>query len=206
MHRRPVVGRPIAKQDRHLAVGRRRGLRRAPAAKAAGGRPKSCWKVSLNRRTLPKPDASATSRHRQARLVDQLLGEQDAPRLGHRHRRGAEMLAKEAAELALADPQPLGQGLHVAAIQATLSISGQRPRDGVGRAAPGAEIGRGLGPAAQAGAEARLLGRRGRRIEAACSRAWACAPGRPAGSRCRSSSPPKKSRPSKRASRVQKAR
>jgi hypothetical protein len=26
-----------------------------------GGRPKSCWKVSLNRRILPKPAASATS-------------------------------------------------------------------------------------------------------------------------------------------------
>ena len=45
--------------------------------------------------------------------MDKLLGEQDAPRLRHRHRRCAQVLAEQAAKLPLAETEAAGQGVHV---------------------------------------------------------------------------------------------
>ena len=70
------------------------------------------------------------------------------------------MLAEQPPQLPLADAEPLGQGLDVAVVERAGLDQRQRARDGVRRAAPGAEFGRGFRPAAQAGPEAGLLRRR----------------------------------------------
>ena len=61
-HAGPVVGRPVgaaaASRRRRGRAGRRRSFARRSAL---GGRPNSLRKISLKRRTLPKPAASATS-------------------------------------------------------------------------------------------------------------------------------------------------
>ena len=98
------------------------------------------------------------------------------------------MLAEQPPQLALADAEALGQGVDVAVVERAGLDQDERAGDGVRRAAPGAEVRRGLRPAAQAGPKARLLRRRGRGIENARSRASACAPGRSGGNRCRWSS------------------
>jgi hypothetical protein len=107
--------------------------------------------------------------HRQAGVVQQLLGEQHAPRLGDGDGRGAEMVLEQPPELAATDAQPLGQYLDIgiAAVERTLGDQGQGAVYRVGGAAPEGEVGRDLGPAAQAGPEARLLRRSGRGEEAA---------------------------------------
>ena len=120
--------------------------------------------------------------------MDELLGEQHAARLGDGDRRGAQMLPEQPPELALADAEPSGQRIDIRLVQRAELDQRQRARDGVGGAAPGAEVRRGFRPAAQAGAKAGLLGRRGRRVERDVLPSAACAPGRSAGSRCRSSS------------------
>ena len=97
--------------------------------------------------------------------MDQLLGQQDPAGLGHRHRRGAQMLAEQSPKLSLAHPQPTGKTVHIAIIQGALLDQGHGPGHGVGGAVPGAQVRRGLRAAAQAGPEASLLGRRSRGIE-----------------------------------------
>ena len=188
---------------------------RAPAAgvspcrerrSVAGGRPNSCWKVSLKRRTLPKPEASATSAIGRRVSWISCLASSTRRVWATATGEAPEVLAEQAAQLALADAEALGQGFDVAVVQRAGLDQRQRAGDGVGGAAPGAEVGRGLRAAAQAGPKARLLGRRGGGVEARRSRASACAPGRSDGSRCRWSCTPTKSRPSNRASRVESAR
>ena len=92
--------------------------------------------------------------------MDQLLGEQHAPGLRDRDRRGAEVLAEQPPQLPLADAQPLGQRVDVGRRPARpASISASARETVFDGAAPGAEVGRGLRPAAQAGPEAGLLAR-----------------------------------------------
>ena len=107
--------------------------------------------------------------HRQAGVVDQLLREQHASRLGDRHRRGAEVLHEQASELARADAESLGERIDAGLVAVERAVGDQREaaRHRVRRAAPGAEVGCGLGPAAQAGPEARLLGSGGGGVEPA---------------------------------------
>ena len=66
------------------------------------------------------------------------------------------MALEQAAQLAAADAQPLGQRLDVGvlAVERAVGDQRQRPAHRVGGAAPEGEVGRDLGPAAQAGAEA----------------------------------------------------
>ena len=97
--------------------------------------------------------------------MDQLFGQQHAPGLGHRDRRGAQVLAKQAPKLALAHPQSRGQPVDIGLVQRAGLDQAERPRDRVGGAAPGAEVRRGLRPAAQAWPKPRLLRRRRGRIE-----------------------------------------
>ena len=97
--------------------------------------------------------------------MDQLLGQQHAAGLGDGDRRGAEVLAEQPPQLPLADAEPVGQGVDVAVVERAGLDQDERAGDGVRRAAPGAEVRRGLRPAAQAGAKARLLRRRGGGIE-----------------------------------------
>ena len=66
----------------------------------------------MKRRTLPKPEAAAIVGHRKLRVLDQLLGEQHAPRLRHGDGRRAQMLVEQPAQLPLADAEPVGQRGH----------------------------------------------------------------------------------------------
>ena len=157
------------------------------------------------KRLVEAPDAAEAGGerdlgHRQARLVDELLGEQHAPRLRHRDRRGAEMLLEQAAQLPLADAQPRGQRVDARLVAVERAFRDQREaaRHRVGGAAPGAEVRRRLGPAAQAGPEPRLLRRRRRREEPAILELRRAAPDRPAGNRCPVEVTPTNRRPSKR--------
>jgi hypothetical protein len=96
--------------------------------------------------------------------VNELFGEQDAAGLGHRDGGGAEVLNEQAAEMALADAEAVGEGFDAGAGPIEYSICDEREGagDGVGGAAPGGEIGRGFGTAAEAGTEASFLGGGGR--------------------------------------------
>src|SRR6202022_1051762 len=76
---------------------------------------------------------------------------------------------KEAAELAFADAEPLGEGVDACAVAIERTVGNERKtaQDSVRSAAPGAELRCRLRPATQAGAKACFLRRSGRRIEAA---------------------------------------
>jgi hypothetical protein len=95
--------------------------------------------------------------HRQARLMDKLLGEQDAPRLRYRNRRCAEVLAEQPAKLPLPETEAAGQGVHVIFVERAEFDQAERARHRVRGAAPCAHVGRSLGAAAQARAKAGLL-------------------------------------------------
>ena len=101
--------------------------------------------------------------------MQELLGEQHAPRLGDRDRRGAEVLPEQPAQLSAADAQPLGQRFDAGfvLVQGSLGDQGQCAADGIGRATPEGELGGDFGAAAQARSEAGLLRRGGRGKEAA---------------------------------------
>jgi hypothetical protein len=103
--------------------------------------------------------------HRKVGLVDQLLGQQHPPGLGHADRRGAQVLQEQPPQLPPADAHAFGQALDISVVERAGLDQGQGARDGVGRAVPGAQLRRGLGPAAQAGAIAGLLGRGGAGVE-----------------------------------------
>jgi hypothetical protein len=54
----------------------------------------------------PKARCQGNLRHRQSRVLNQLLGEKYSPGLGNRDRGCTKMLPKQASKLALADAQP----------------------------------------------------------------------------------------------------
>jgi len=103
------------------------------------------------------------------RFLDQLLGEEDAARLRDGDRRHAEMLVEQAAQLAFAHAKAFRKRADSAfiAVETAFGDQRQRTRHRVGRAAPGRGVGRDLGPASEARAEAGTLRRRGTREEAA---------------------------------------
>ncbi|KAG1195320.1 hypothetical protein G6F35_013225 [Rhizopus arrhizus] len=98
-------------------------------------------------------------------FVDELLGQQHAARLGHRHGRGAQMLAKLAAQLAFPHAQTLGERIHPVVVQRAQFNELQGARHAVGQFVSGADFRRRLGPAAQAGVKAGLLRGGSRREE-----------------------------------------
>ncbi len=170
-HRGPVIGRPVAQPHSH-AISRHRSLaqRRNSLAAQRTRRPlEQPLKGLVESPHAAEAGGQRDLAHGQARIVDQLLGQQHAPRLRHRDRRGAEMLIEQAPQLPLADAKPRGQTVDagVVAIQRTLGDQRQAAGHRVRRAAPGAEIRRRFRPAAQAGTKAGLLRRRGRRKEPA---------------------------------------
>src|SRR6266851_47924 len=75
------------------------------------------------------------------------------------------MLAEQASELSLPQPEAVGQRADVALIQGAELDQGQRSGHRARCSPPSAHIRCGLRPAPQAGAESSLLGRRRRRIE-----------------------------------------
>ena len=179
-HRIPVIGRPIAQLDRHRA-GCAERLRDHRGAPERAGRP---LKQMLEGFVEP-PDAAKTGgrgdfRHRQTRVLDQLLRQQDPPRLGDRDRRGAQMLHEQTPELAAANTQPPRQGLDIRVIQPAGLDQAKGTGDRVGAAEPEGQFGRGFRPAAQAGAKSGFLcGGRGRKEAGVC----------PLGRRCRAERP-----------------
>jgi len=82
--------------------------------------------------------------------VDQLLGQQDPPRLRHRDRRRPDMLAEQPPQLPRADAEPVGKALDIGLVESAGFDQGERAGHGVAGAAPEREIGRGFRPAAQA--------------------------------------------------------
>ncbi len=162
-HRIPVIGRPIGETDRQRA-GFALGL--------VADMPQRRRRTSehLQKGFVEPADAVETRRqrdlgHRQRRLVDQLLGQQNPSRLRHRDRRRPDMLAKQPPQLARADAQPICKPLDIGLIEAASLDQSERARHGVGGTAPERKIGRRFRPAAQTWAKARLLRRRRRGIE-----------------------------------------
>src|SRR5262245_46895486 len=82
------------------------------------------------------------------------------------NRRSADVFFEQAAQLTLADTEPPRKRIDVAAVERAELDQREGARHGVRGAAPDTEIGRGLRPAAQTRAKARLLCCRSRGIEA----------------------------------------
>ncbi len=89
-----------------------------------------------------------------------------ALRAGQRQRAGPELGPQLPLDLADAVAQPAGQGRHAAAVHDPVGDQAHGPRDKVGPHVPFGRSGAGVGPAALAGPEARLLRRRGAGVKA----------------------------------------
>src|SRR5262249_47145592 len=123
-HGRPVVGRPVAKQDgeiprRSPGAGRfpRRPGARAIRAKRARGTTEEVAETLVE-----PPDTAESGRHgdfghRETRFVNELFREEHPTRLRDGDGRGAEMPLKETPELPLTEPEALGERLHIAPIE-----------------------------------------------------------------------------------------
>ena len=189
-HARPVVGRPIGQAQRHAIARRIVGAALLRGAERAGRPAEQLAEGLVEAAHAAEARGQRHLGHRQARVVHQLLGEQHAPRLGDGDRRGAEMLLEQPPQLAAADAQPLGQRLDV-------GIARRRARPRRSAPARGSPCwpcrarrrGRARSRAGSAGRAGNPPpGRRRPRRRSGSSRTSACAPGRSAGSRCRSRS------------------
>ena len=92
--------------------------------------------------------------------MNQLFGEEQAPRLRDRDRRSAEVLVKEPTQLTCSHPYAGSQGLDSALLSIKKAFGDQRQcaGDGIRGAAPTCQVGRDLGTAAKACTKAALLG------------------------------------------------
>ena len=172
--RLPVVGRPVPQP--HGYAGSRNGC----APEAGVGRSAQCARRAVvegvedlvKATDTAKPGRQRDLPHGQARLVNQVLGEQDAsgPRNGRWRR--AEVLVKQAAQLAAADAEALRERFNARVVAVELAFGDEREPAGhrARRTAPRGEVHRRLGPAAKAGAEAGFLRRGGGRVETAILR------------------------------------
>jgi len=159
-HRRPVVRRFVAQLQRNLAPRRRRHAT-ADAAQRSGRTAEEALERFVEASNAAKARGERHLAHRQRRLVDELLGEQDPSGLRDRDGRRTEVCAEQPAELAFADAEPRGECVHIGLVQSAELDERQSARHGVRRAAPGGEIRCRFGPAAQTRPEAGGL--RGRR-------------------------------------------
>ena len=89
----------------------------------------------------------------QTRLVDKLLREVQAARVGNRAWSRSQMLEKQATKVARANSKPFGERLHSAVLQSALADQAQSPRDCIGSSQPGGRSGRAFRPATQTWAE-----------------------------------------------------
>ena len=203
-HSRPVIGRLVGQAQRH---GAGRAHRLVGALQPAQGARRAV--VELLEGLVEPPHAAEAGGHRhlghrQARLADQLLGQQHPPGLGHRDGGGAEMLPEQPPQL----PARRRRGVRPGPPRRPRRA--RRPRSGQGRGRRcwrrrARRRGQATFPAGSAGrggsrppAPPRRCGRSAR------SDASACRPGRSAGSRAPVVFTAVKNRPSKRASRVAK--
>ena len=167
-----ACGRPAVQESEQRAPVERRAIGEREPHEVAGGRP--CLAPEVRRREpvvrakqgIETPHALEAAGEgnlddRQARLGEQLLGQQQALRLGQLDRRDAELLFDGAPELPGAQAQVGGQ-----LVQAPTVIQGTRldpARRGLGGAAHCVDrrmAGSQLRPAAQAGPKAVALGQR----------------------------------------------
>ena len=103
--RLPFEGRPIGQRQPYCAGPTDQLLDRSRPPKRAWGTPKQVLKNLVEPSNAAKTGCRGNLDHRQLRLMDELLCQQDAPRLRHRDRRGSEVLPKQPAELAFANSQ-----------------------------------------------------------------------------------------------------
>src|SRR6185312_1880350 len=118
------------------------------------------------------PDAAEACRqrdfrHRHGGFVNELLGEEDAPRLCDHDRRSAQMLQEQSPQMALANAKTFGKSFDagVFAVERAIANQTQCARNRVGGAAPGSEVRRGFRAATQARTKTRFLRGRGRSKE-----------------------------------------
>ncbi len=156
-HRLPIVGRAVAEAEGDAGVGC--GSCGGLAAEGAGRAVEEVVEGFVEAAEAAESGGQRDFGHGHAGFVDELLGEEDAAGLGDRDGRGAEMLVEEAAELALAEAEAGGEGFDGGgrAVEGAVGDEGECAGDGIRSAAPGGELGCGLGPAAEAGTEAGFL-------------------------------------------------
>ena len=157
-HGLPIVGWAVTQTQRD-AAGALRKIRGVLAAQFRGRPAEELQENFVESANAAETGRERDFRHRHRGLMDQLFGEQHAPRLRHRHRRCAKMLHEESPQMTFADSQPLGERFHAAvfAIQCTVGNQCQSARNRVRRAAPRRHFRRGLRPAAQTRAVPVLL-------------------------------------------------
>jgi hypothetical protein len=105
-HRIPVIGRAIGETNRQRTCFAF-GLVADPPQRSRRT-PEHLQKGFIEAADAVEARGQRDLGHRQRRLVDQLLGEQDPPRLRDRDRRRPDMLAEQPAQLARADAEPTG--------------------------------------------------------------------------------------------------
>jgi hypothetical protein len=154
-HRGPRQRRPVGQADDELA-GRRRVAAPPPQLGRRGAEGRADRVVELPQ--AAEPGSERELGHGQIRLVQEPPREVHAPRARHLCRRGAQVLHEEAPELPLAQPETCRERRRVVALERPRFDQPQRPRHHRRRPIPGRRAGSGFRPAAQARAEARLLG------------------------------------------------
>jgi len=85
-HCRPVVGRVITQQKNDLTLRTGRAIRTADAPQLARRATEQREEGFVEAADAAEPRRESNFGHRQAGLMNKLLGEEDAPRLRHRHR------------------------------------------------------------------------------------------------------------------------
>ena len=162
----PVEGRAIGKaQDEWSSSGGDDGAAAQLAGRALVEREEGVVEAADAAEACGHGDGG----HGQARFVQKLLGEEHAARLRDGQGRCADVLIEEAAELTLAHAERGGELLDrcAGAVERALCNAGHGAADGAGGAAPCGRVRRDLRAAAEAGAEAGLLGSGGGQKEAA---------------------------------------
>ncbi len=94
--RRPIVRRPERQGERNAAARRLR----SPAPQVARRASVSRFHSVIEAADAGKPGGKGNIGNRQGGLAEQFLGEQEAARDGHGHRRGAQMLVEQPAQVA----------------------------------------------------------------------------------------------------------
>ena len=161
-HRRPVIGWTVGEAEAiALRIGDDANARQPPQL---GRR----TRVGAPHLAVEAPDAAEARRVRhlaegQGRLVEELLGEMEAPRVRDVDRRRAQMLEEEAPQMAGGHAGTRGQRVDARLVERSFADQPQRARDDRRRAEPRRRPGRGFGTAAQTGAVARRLGGSGGR-------------------------------------------
>ena len=159
----PVVGRSVRQAD---VDGAGRFTRRGAAASQACGRA-SVQRLKGFVETAHAAEAGSHRDfdHRQTTFVQKLFGQQYPSRLRHGDRRNPQMLLEQAPQLPFTERKLLRKTGDIALVQSAGFDQLQGARECFRRVLPSGEVRRNFRPAAQAGAEAGVLGRCGVAVE-----------------------------------------